>query len=1372
MSAKDLFLERSLPSSVDAERSVLGSILLDNRLCNQAMEVLRPDDFYLEAHRRIYEKMISLSEQGRPIDPITLGEELRRIGEFEQVGGGTYLAGLIDTIPRLENIEQYAKIVKDRSTLRRLIAASNQIIASCFEQEQDSSGIIDAAEKLIFSIAEDRMREGFTDVGSIAHKRLEEIESMAGRAEMITGVPTGFTDLDKMTAGLQRSDLIVLAARPSMGKCLAYDSEIVLADGRVATIEEIYRERRARLLTLTDDLKLVVTEPSAFVDDGVKPVFRVTTRLGRTVETTITHPFLTLDGWKRLSDLRPGEKIAVPRRVSVFGAEALRDCEVKLLGYLLGDGCLTGACPTFTNTNGRLLDDFATSVDGFGGVAPRSRESQGHAPSLAIASDPEFIRRERALFGERLAAALRKTGIAQQHLADALDVSAALVCGWTKGSCVPKPRVFQRLCEILRVTPSDLAPHGISAISKNLPNPVTSWLRSLGLLGKDAHGKFVPSCVFALPRRQIALFVNRLFATDGWATVLRSGQPQVGFSTVSERLARQVQHLLLRFGIIASLRRREVRYAETRRTAWQLEVTDARSIRTFCEQIGIFGKEQAVGGVLESLDGRRYQTNRDLIPVEIWSRIDEARGSESWASLARRAGIAGATNIHVGARSLSRRRLGVLARATSDEWLRALAESDVYWDEIVSIESIGNKQVYDLTIPDTHNFVANDVCVHNTSFAMNVAQYAARSGYTVGVFSLEMSSQQLVSRLLCSEAHIDAHRFRTGYLNREEWARLADGLHRLSESRIYIDDSPGITVLEMRAKARRLKQEHGLDMLLVDYLQLIQGRGRADSRTNEVSAISRDLKMLAKELDVPVIALSQLSRAPETRTDHRPQLSDLRESGCLAGDTLVTMADSGARIPIRELAGGSGFRVWALNEATMRIEAATVSRAFSTGVKPVFRMETKLGRVIRATANHKFRTFDGWRRLDELEPGERIALPRQLPCSDEATMSNAEVALLGHLIGDGCTLPRHAIQYTTRELELAEIVVDCAREVFGSLIEPRVKRERTWYQVYLPATFRLTHGKRSPITEWLAGLGVFGLHSYEKRVPEKLFEQPPAVIARFLRHLWATDGCVRPPQGSTRHPAVYYSTSSEQLARDVSALLLRLGINAVVRPVSQNQKGRTQYTVRVMGRDDIMSFADCVGATGSRRSRDLDACYQWVLSRKGKTNRDVIPSKVWEHFTLPALKRRGWSLQQMKGAMGAQGSGVALLSQNVSRERLTRIERAIGGDKCLSALASSDVYWDTIDSITPDGECEVFDLTVPGHANFECSGLISHNSIEQDADVVAFIYREEMYGQTDENQGTAELIIGKQRNGPTGIVKLAFLKEFTRFENLWNDNYG
>src|SRR5204863_5321336 len=138
------------------------------------------------------------------------------------------------------------------------------------------------------------------------------------------------------------------AARPSMGKCLAFDSEIVLANGGVETIEEVYRARSAHLLTLGDDFKLRPTAPSHYVDDGVKPVFRVTTRLGRSVETTLSHPFLTLDGWRPLNQLKVGDKAAVPRVIDVFGDAAMRECEVKLLAYLIGDGCLTHGPPVFT----------------------------------------------------------------------------------------------------------------------------------------------------------------------------------------------------------------------------------------------------------------------------------------------------------------------------------------------------------------------------------------------------------------------------------------------------------------------------------------------------------------------------------------------------------------------------------------------------------------------------------------------------------------------------------------------------------------------------------------------------------------------------------------------------------------------------------------------------------------------------------------------------------------------------------------------------------------------------------------------------------------------------------------------------------------
>jgi replicative DNA helicase len=177
-----------------------------------------------------------------------------------------------------------------------------------------------------------------------------------------------------------------------------------------------------------------------------------------------------------------------------------------------------------------------------------------------------------------------------------------------------------------------------------------------------------------------------------------------------------------------------------------------------------------------------------------------------------------------------------------------------------------------------------------TSFVLNIAQHVGiHTDMTVGFFSLEMSKEQLFMRMLTGEARIDAHRFRSGYLNEKDYGRLSHALGTLAEARVYIDDTASIGVLEMRAKARRLKAEHGLHLLIIDYIQLMSGRGRFESRQQELATISRSLKGLAKELNVPIVALSQLSRAPETRSDHRPQLSDLRESGALEQDADLVM---------------------------------------------------------------------------------------------------------------------------------------------------------------------------------------------------------------------------------------------------------------------------------------------------------------------------------------------------------------------------------------------------------------------------------------------------------------------------------------------------
>jgi replicative DNA helicase len=889
--------DRALPSNIEAERSILGAILLDNTTINQAAEMLRRDDFFLDSHRRIYDKMLYLMEQGRAIDPITLQDALKNSGDLDLIGGPASIGALIDGVPRFSNIEEYCRIVKGKSITRKLITTSNHIINRCFDAEDEPDILLDEAERAILAIAEDRIRQGFVPISEVAHKQLQHIEEIAGREQLVTGIATGFRDLDYMTSGLQRGDLIIIAARPSMGKCLSATSEIVLEDGSLATIEEICRRQSARLLTLNENWKLSFTQPSVFVDDGIKPVFRVTTKLGRTVESTLTHPFLTFDGWRKLGELKVSDKIAVPREINVFGKERLSDNRIKILAYLIGDGCLTQQAPNFTNTNPAIQADYAQAVAEFPGLKLRKSVSPSGAPSFFATGDLNFIRVGRKAFAERLRAVFDKQPRgAKRGFAMQLGSNASLIQSWLKGESVPSPTTFEKLCEFLEIVPEELIPDGLAAIRKSSKNPLTLWLEEIGLWGKDAHNKAIPSIIFQLTRPKIALFLNRLFATDGWVAITGDQLAQVGYATVSEKLARQLQHMLLRFGVIAKLRKKLVKYQGSRRISWQLDVTHADSIRCFAAEIGIFTKEDKLARALQILDRDVNRTNRDLIPMPIWNRLAELKGNESWASLARRAGVKGYTNIHVGQREMPRHKLLTFADVLDNQSLREIASSDVYWDEIVSIEYIGEKQVYDLTIPQTHNFVANDICVHNTAFCLNIAQNAAMHQQhhgdkaIVGIFSLEMSKEQLVQRMLCAQARIDAHRLRTGMLSKEDWRHLAMGVSELAEAQIFLDDTPAISALEMRAKIRRLKNEQrGLDMIIVDYLQLMSGKGRVESRQQEVSQISRDLKAMAKEMNVPVIALSQLSRAVETRSDHRPQLSDLRESGSIEQDADLVM---------------------------------------------------------------------------------------------------------------------------------------------------------------------------------------------------------------------------------------------------------------------------------------------------------------------------------------------------------------------------------------------------------------------------------------------------------------------------------------------------
>ena len=210
--------ERTLPHNLEAERSVLGAILVHNDAFNLAAQVIDSQDFYRDAHRRIFDRMVALNERHDAIDFVTLKEELARAGELDEVGGPAYVASLADGVPRATNVEYYARIVKEKATLRNLIYAASKIVTNAYEADQESDLILDEAESAIFAVADDRLKSGFIAMRDLVKDSFPKIEKLFEQKRLITGVPTGFVDLDEMTRGLQGGDLVIVAARPSMGK--------------------------------------------------------------------------------------------------------------------------------------------------------------------------------------------------------------------------------------------------------------------------------------------------------------------------------------------------------------------------------------------------------------------------------------------------------------------------------------------------------------------------------------------------------------------------------------------------------------------------------------------------------------------------------------------------------------------------------------------------------------------------------------------------------------------------------------------------------------------------------------------------------------------------------------------------------------------------------------------------------------------------------------------------------------------------------------------------------------------------------------------------------------------------------------------------
>lgn len=722
------------PQAIPLEEAVLGALMLDREALPMVMEILRPDSFYLEAHQHIYRAIIRLFERSNPVDMLTVTEELRKSGDLDKIGDGYYLVELTNKVASAANIEYHARILAQKHIQRELIRVSTRTIKDAYEDTTDVFNLLDDAEKGLFSITQNNLSRSYESMGSLSAKVLKQIESLVGKKDGLTGVPTGFTDLDRLTSGWQPSDLIIIAARPGMGKCLGKGTKVLLYDGTFKKVEDIV----AGDLLMGDD-----STPRKVLSTtiGRENMYWVRQNKGIDYRVNESH-ILSLKRSRTENKYHHGDVLNITVRdylaaspkfrsnykgykVAVEFPEQELPISPYFLGLWLGDG--TSDSSTITNTEEEVIQWL---------------EMHAH------------------------------------------ELGRSLVKSQT-GHRTPNYRIAQGYSD----------PRGHS---------LQDQLRALGVLGN----KHIPQAYLVNSTAQRLELLAGLIDSDGHYLEQSNGYE---IAQKNEALTRQIKFLCDSLGFRTSITSKKA-------------------------QISSIGFETVVWRL-------RIYGDLDKVPVRV-------------------------------------------QRKKANPW-----KSPVNWQVTgITVEFDKEDDYYGFELDGNRLFLLEDMTVtHNTAFVLAVTLNAAKDfNKPVALFSLEMASTQLVQRLISMEAEIPGSKMRSGKLEDFEWQALQTTVERLGTVPVFIDDTPGINIFELRAKCRRLKQQHDIQLIIIDYLQLMSGasEGKVNSnREQEIAGISRALKSLAKELSVPVIALSQLSRAVEARGgSKRPQLSDLRESGSIEQD--------------------------------------------------------------------------------------------------------------------------------------------------------------------------------------------------------------------------------------------------------------------------------------------------------------------------------------------------------------------------------------------------------------------------------------------------------------------------------------------------------
>ncbi len=694
---------RTPPHDLAAEQCVLGGMMLSKDAISDVLDVIKSRDYYRPAHQVVHEVVMELFGRGEPADAVTVAAELTRRGDIGRVGGAPYLHTLIASVPTAANAGYYARIVRERAILRRLVEVGTRIAQLGYAGDGDADDLVDRAETEIYGVTDRRISEDYLPLAEIMPGALDEIEAIGSRGGSLSGVPTGFADLDALTNGLHPGQMIVIAARPAMGKALALDT-----------------------------------------------------------------PLPTPTGWTTMGEVGVGDQL--------LGSDGRPVTVIAATEVLVDRPCYEVVFDDQTRIVADAEHQWVTTVSADRRLAGASAARGTVAVEPWVSETPTCIRTTR-------------------------EIAAALGCGAGSGLAHAVP-----VAESLDLPPADLpvSPYVLGQCLA-LWTSAGATAGSAELLGRDV----IPAEYLRACRAQRSALLAGLLDVAGGV----GPEGAVEFTSSSGRLVADVRELITGLGYRCGT----------------------------CQQ-RVSGTA-AAASVAYSLS---FTTTGDVF-------------------------------------RLTRKRLVHRQRRP------VTSTTDMRQRMIVGVMKVASVPVRCVQVdaPDSLYLASRSMIpTHNSALALDVARAASiKAGLTTVLFSLEMNRNEITMRLLSAEARVPLHAMRTGQLGEDDWTRLARRMSEVVDAPLFIDDSPNMSMMEIRSKCRRLRQRNELRLVIIDYLQLMSSPRRVENRQQEVSELSRSLKLLAKELSVPVVALAQLNRGPELRTDKRPLLADLRESGSIEQDS-------------------------------------------------------------------------------------------------------------------------------------------------------------------------------------------------------------------------------------------------------------------------------------------------------------------------------------------------------------------------------------------------------------------------------------------------------------------------------------------------------